>query len=191
MGGSGKVYPTLFLGAQYWPCTNGDNQSFPWRRPPARGCFEPRILACEGSRVFESKDDSDDRMAPFAWRYPLHCTGSFSRIDRDGINLRNDEKIGGRDLGAATPADDNVLQSGASEPLLKLLTDARHKEIREKFKQVMVKKKYNSDDVEAGRAYVEAYVPFLTYVERIYEAVNKPSNGHAGDLGKEKTRNES
>lgn len=55
----------------------------------------------------------------------------------------------------------------------------------------MVKKKYNSDDVEAGRAYVEAYVPFLTYVERIYEAVNKPSNGHAGDLGKEKTRNES
>jgi len=84
-----------------------------------------------------------------------------------------------------------VLQSGASEPLLKLLTDARHKEIREKFKQVMVKKKYNSDDVEAGRAYVEAYVPFLTYVERIYEAVNKPSNGHAGDLGKEKTRNES
>jgi len=40
-------------------------------------------------------------------------------------------------------------------------------------------------------AYVEAYVPFLTYVERIYEAVNKPSNGHAGDLGKEKTRNES
>jgi len=68
-----------------------------------------------------------------------------------------------------------VLQSGASEPLLKLLTDARHKEIREKFKQVMVKKKYNPDDIKAGRAYAEAYVPFLTYVELIYEAVKKMS----------------
>jgi hypothetical protein len=74
------------------------------------------------------------------------------------------------------------------EPLLKLLTDTTQKEIREKFNQVMVKKKYNPDDVEASRAHVEAYVPFLTYVERIYEAVNKPPQGHVGDLGKEITQ---
>jgi len=96
-------------------------------------------------------------------------------------------KPAGRDLGPAIPATDKALDSGTIEPLLKLLTDAMQKKIREKFEQVMVKKKYNPDDVEAGRAYVQVYVPFLTYVESIYEAVTKSSSGHAGDLGKEMT----
>lgn len=96
-------------------------------------------------------------------------------------------KPAGRDLGPAIPATDKALDSGKVEPLLKLLTDAMQKEIREKFKQVMAKKKYNPGDVDAGRAYVQAYVPFLTYVESIYEAVTKPSHGHAGDLGEEMT----
>ena len=80
-------------------------------------------------------------------------------------------KPAGRDLGPAIPATDRALDSGKIEPLLKLLTDAMQKEIREKFKQVLAKKKFNPDDVEAGRAYIQTYVPFVTYVESTYEAV--------------------
>jgi hypothetical protein len=46
------------------------------------------------------------------------------------------------------------------------------------FKAVIEKRKFAPDDVEAGRAYVEAYVPFIHYVERVYEAAAHPAEGH-------------
>ena len=96
-------------------------------------------------------------------------------------------KPAGRDLGPAIPAADEALDSGTVEPLLKLLTDAMQKEVRGKFKHVIAKKKYNPDDVEAGRSYIESYVPFLTYIERVYDALEKTSDGHAGHAGEEMT----
>jgi len=94
-------------------------------------------------------------------------------------------KPAGRDLGPAIPTADKVFESGKVEPLLKLLTDSMQTEIREKFKQAMAKKKYRADDVDAGRAYVEAYVPFVRYVEQIYEAVKSPSDGHLHHVERE------
>jgi hypothetical protein len=95
-------------------------------------------------------------------------------------------KPAGRDLGPAIPATDNALATGKIEPLLKLLTDTMQTEIREQFNQVLTKRNFNPSDVEAGRAYIQAYVPFVTYIESIYEAVAKSSHGHAGVL-EEKT----
>ena len=94
-------------------------------------------------------------------------------------------KPAGRDLGPAIPAADKALENGKVEPLLKLLTESMQTEIREKFKQVVAKKKYRPDDVEAGRAYVEAYVPLVRYVEQIYEAVKSPSGGHLHHVERE------
>ena len=94
-------------------------------------------------------------------------------------------KPAGRDLGPAIPTADKALESGKVEPLLKLLTESMQTEIREKFKQVVAKKKYRPDDVEAGRAYVEAYVPLVRYVEQIYEAVKSPSGGHLHHVERE------
>jgi hypothetical protein len=37
--------------------------------------------------------------------------------------------------------------------------------------------------VEAGREYVKAYVTFIHYVERIYQAAKSPAHGHAPDPG--------
>jgi hypothetical protein len=64
------------------------------------------------------------------------------------------------------------------EPVLKLLTDTVQEGIRQQFNHVMAKKNFNKNDVEAGREYVEAYVTFIHYVERIYEAVERPPEGH-------------
>jgi len=94
-------------------------------------------------------------------------------------------KPAGRDLGPAIPTADKAIESGKVEPLLKLLTESMQTEVREKFKQAMAKKKYRADDIDAGRAYVEAYVPFVRYVEAIYEAVRSSSDGHLHHVERE------
>ena len=84
----------------------------------------------------------------------------------------------GRDLDPAIPAADKAVESGELEPLLKILTETVETEVREKFKAVAAKKNFKPDDVEAGREYVEAYVPFISYVERIYAAAKGEATGH-------------
>ncbi len=42
--------------------------------------------------------------------------------------------------------------------------------MHEHFEQVMAKKKFDLNDVEAGRAYSSAYVEFVHYAERLYDA---------------------
>jgi hypothetical protein len=53
-----------------------------------------------------------------------------------------------------------------------------HDGVLGQFKEVMAKKHFDHDDVAAGQAYVRAYVPFIHYVERLYEAAKNPVSGH-------------
>ena len=87
-------------------------------------------------------------------------------------------KPAGRDLGPAIPAGDKYLETGSVEPVVKLLTDAVQKGVREQFNGVMSKRKFNEGDVVAGQKYIGAYVEYIHYVERIYEAAKKPAEGH-------------
>jgi hypothetical protein len=95
-------------------------------------------------------------------------------------------KPAGRDLGPAIPAADTALESGKLEPLLKIAIEAVDAGIRDKFKETTAKKNFNPEDVQAGREYVEAYVLFLSYVERVYEAAKSPADGHLHEAGKGK-----
>lgn len=87
-------------------------------------------------------------------------------------------KPAGRDLGPAIPAGDKALETGSVEPAVKLLTDAVQKGLREQFNGVMSKKKFNKDDVAAGQRYIGAYVEYIHYVERVYEATRDAAHGH-------------
>lgn len=87
-------------------------------------------------------------------------------------------KPAGRDLGPAIPAADKALQTGSVEPLVKLLTEAVEHGVREHFAAANGTKTYDKDDIGAGRKYVQAYVPFVHYVERIYEATKASAHGH-------------
>ncbi len=40
------------------------------------------------------------------------------------------------------------------------------------------KRNFNANNVSAGREYIEAYVPFIHYAERVYEAATAPAEGH-------------
>ena len=68
-------------------------------------------------------------------------------------------------------AADKAIASGRLEDLAKLIAARTEKGLHEHFAQVMAKKKYDPNDVAAGRAYSSAYVEFVHYAERLYDAV--------------------
>ena len=94
-------------------------------------------------------------------------------------------KPAGRDLGPAIPAADKAIADSKLEPLYKIPTDKIHKGLHEKFKEVLKKKDFKKNDVGAGREFIEAYVPFVHYVEALYDAAAKGGvHGHSQEAEK-------
>lgn len=79
-------------------------------------------------------------------------------------------KPAGRDLGPAIPAADKAIDGNSVEPVLKLLTDSIQDGVRQRFAEVSRRREFNPADVQAGRAYMKAYVEFMHYVEGIHAA---------------------
>jgi hypothetical protein len=91
----------------------------------------------------------------------------------------------GRDLGPAIPAADKAIAEGKLEPLYKILVDKVHEGLHERFKEVMKKKDFKKNDVAAGREFIEAYVPFVHYVEALYYTAAKGGDhGHSREAEK-------
>lgn len=87
-------------------------------------------------------------------------------------------KPAGRDLGPAIPAADRALDEGSVEKLANLLTEAVRQGVSKHFNAAMSRRKFDVDDVAAGRAYVEAYVPYIHYVERLWQDAAGTAHGH-------------
>ena len=83
-------------------------------------------------------------------------------------------KPAGLDLGPAIPAADQALESGNPGPLLKLVDGKIHEGIHKYYMEAKERKAHAGESVEAGRAYVQAYVPYLHFVERLYAAASTP-----------------
>ena len=88
-------------------------------------------------------------------------------------------KPAGRDLGAAIPAADAALASGSPAALEKVLLGAVRKGLHEQYRSVHSLSRFDTGDVAAGRRYVQAYVPYVHYVERVWAAAEQPEGGHA------------
>lgn len=72
---------------------------------------------------------------------------------------------------------DRALESSSADNLVKMVTDAVAKGIQQHFAESKERKKHADESVEAGRKFVEAYVEFTHYVERLYMDAMGPS-GH-------------
>jgi len=66
-------------------------------------------------------------------------------------------------------AADKALESGSADELVKQVTDVVARGIRERFAYTKTAKMNSDKNVEAGREFVEAYVVFTHYVERLHE----------------------
>lgn len=87
-------------------------------------------------------------------------------------------KPAGRDLGPAIPAADRALESDAIRPLQDLLSEAARRGVQQHFEALRTLRRYDPNDVTAGRRYVQAYVEYVHYVERLYEAATTAAEGH-------------
>jgi hypothetical protein len=74
----------------------------------------------------------------------------------------------GTNAGPAVSGSDKALDGDSVDGLVKMVTDAVAAGIRERFAKASETKKHANESVEAGREFVEAYVQFVHYVERLY-----------------------
>lgn len=107
---------------------------------------------------------------------------SLVRIHREGEGAPfTGLKPAGLDLGPAIPAADKALESGDPGPLLRLINEKVHAGIHKYYLEAREKKEHAGNSVEAGRAYVQAYVPYLHFVERLYNDASTPIAHGAGE----------
>ena len=93
-------------------------------------------------------------------------------------------KPAGADLGPAVPAADKALEDGSIEVVVRLLADAVRAGVHRHFHAVMARRKFEVNDVAAGREYVAAYVPYVHYVEQLWEAATGgPAHPHHAGHG--------
>lgn len=78
---------------------------------------------------------------------------------------------------------DKALVGGSSDALVKMVTDDVAAGIRKRYEHAAVTYKHKDESVELGREYVEAYVEYTHYVERLHlDATGKGAHDeHAKD----------
>ncbi len=74
-------------------------------------------------------------------------------------------------------AADETLERKSADGLIDEITGLVDSGIRERFNNVMQKRKHMDDNLEAGREYVKAYIEYEHYVEKMHEF----ALGRAGD----------
>ncbi len=68
----------------------------------------------------------------------------------------------------AVATADRALENGSVDGLVKNITNAVSSGIRERFARAIEKKQHADESIDAGREFVEAYVEFVHYVERLH-----------------------
>ncbi|MRR18330.1 MAG: hypothetical protein EG826_17955 [Deltaproteobacteria bacterium] len=64
---------------------------------------------------------------------------------------------------------DKSLESGSPDVLVKEVTDAASAGIKKRFERTQAAYKHKDESVEQGRAFVEAYVEYTHYVEKLHQ----------------------
>jgi hypothetical protein len=84
-------------------------------------------------------------------------------------------------IAPAFVAADAALGSGNAEELVARIASAVQDEIRRRFDAALERRTRAGDSVEAGRAYVEAYVTYLHFVEELHGLLGHAPSNHVGE----------
>lgn len=77
---------------------------------------------------------------------------------------------------------EQALQAGSIQNLAGELSAALLQQLRRSFERVQHSKDFTPVDVDAGRHYVENYVSYIHFVERLHIAVTPPDNAHEAEV---------
>ncbi len=79
-------------------------------------------------------------------------------------------------------ATDESLEKGSVDEVVKHVTEAVASGIRKRFAETAAKKKHADENVAAGRKFVESYVDFTHYVERLHlDAIGALGHGSTSE----------
>lgn len=84
----------------------------------------------------------------------------------------------------AVAAADKSLETGKLQDVAGLISKRTEEGLHRHFEAMMSKKKYSANDVAAGRAFSSAYVEYVHYVERLYDAAETLSPEHVQEKAK-------
>ena len=100
------------------------------------------------------------------------------RLHRAGEGAPYDGlKPAGMELEPAIEDADRALGNGSVDHLVEIMLDAISEGIRKRFTHAVEARKDADVSIEAGRSFVEAYVEFVHYVERLHQnAVTNAAN---------------
>ncbi len=87
----------------------------------------------------------------------------------------------GLQAGPAEPiiaAADKALDTGSIDNVIKHVSAAVAQGIKKRFSETLERKKHMDDNVASGRQFVESYVEFTHYVERLHNDALGPADTH-------------
>ncbi|MCD6679760.1 MAG: DUF6448 family protein [Burkholderiaceae bacterium] len=119
-----------------------------------------------------------------------HFLETLVRVHRAGEGAAfTGLKPAGLDHGPAVPAADGALaekSTSKAEALVALISDKVRHGVMARFRRAVEKSDFTVDDVRAGREYVDAYVPYVHYVESVWKAASREEGAdHAGHTAKD------
>lgn len=154
------------------------NRVLPWVRPEDEGEIRH---AFEHARAVRTLGTDAKSLAD------RHFLETLVRVHRAGEGAAfTGLKPAGLDHGPAVPAADRALAEKSYEKAESLATMIGHK-IREglmaRFRNAVEAKDFDVDDVKAGRAYVDAYVPYVHYAESVWKAATRNEDADHHEAG--------
>ncbi|MBI4972293.1 MAG: hypothetical protein HZA27_01155 [Candidatus Omnitrophica bacterium] len=87
-------------------------------------------------------------------------------------------KPAGAEVEPGIEAADKAIEDATADNLVRGISIQIDNEIRQRFNNVMAKKKLIKQSVEAGREYVRAYIEFIHYIERLYSDISGDASHH-------------
>lgn len=112
----------------------------------------------------------------------LYFFETLVRIHRQGEGAPyTGLKPAGIEIEPAIKGSDKALETGSVDTLVKELTDVVEQGVRERFERASKARAHAEHNVEAGRHFVEAYVEFMHYVERLHNDAMTDAAHHSGD----------
>lgn len=94
-------------------------------------------------------------------------------------------KPAGIEVDPGIAAADKSLTTGTVTPVVKMVSEDIANGITLRFEKVLKQKQHMNESIEQGRAYVEAYVEYIHYVERLVSDASGKSSAHAVETPEE------
>jgi len=93
-------------------------------------------------------------------------------------------KPSGLDEGPIVPLAEKAIKTGDPSEVIEFILDTVRADLLRRFHKVQDKRDYDTNDVAAGRSYVQAYIGFVVYTHKLYQYL-KGGGGHGMESSSE------